>query len=118
MTPSFVLSFLQNTQKSVMDDLCNITHVYHVTGTHTTSMVTGVACGIEFVNSEQAVGLQGALVGYNVVLRLPVSQSLLITDTVELVRKGDQLISGTYQIAAYPEYNSTVQKIKLRRVKS
>ena len=108
-------------QKSVMKDVCNIKHVTLSSGTYSTkttksyTIVSGVACGIKFTGGRLVQSGQTILVDYDAVLRLPASLPIYMTDEIELVEKGDTIISGTFMPYAQPVVNSTVQHVQLKR---
>lgn len=116
------LSRLGLVQSEAMNDRCNIIHVTYSSGTYSTkgtesrSMVSGVACGIQFTNGQIRQGTQALVVDYDAVLRLPASQTVLLSDEIELVEKGDYLISGTFKPYSQPVVSSSVQHVQLKRV--
>lgn len=115
-------SRLASVQADAMNDLCNITHVtfssgtYSTQGTETRVMVSGVPCGIDFTNGQVVQRGQALLVDYDAILRLSASQSVLLTDEIQLVEKGEFVISGTFRPSSQPTVNSSVQKVPLVRV--
>lgn len=116
------LGSLAKAQLSVMDDLCNIYRVTTVSGTYGTStrsvrtlLVSGVACGIQLTNGQIVQRGQVQFVDYDAVLRLRDTQTILTTDEIELIEKGDFVISGTFKPNSQPIVNSSVQKIRLKR---
>ncbi len=112
----------KTSQASNMDDLCHIKHVSMSSGTYGNSVenytnVTGVACGIQFTNTNiRQGGGQVLLVDYDVLLRLPLGTNIFITDEFTLVEKGDTQISGSFKPNGLPTVNSSVQHLQLRRV--
>jgi hypothetical protein len=118
------LARLQRHQNGVMDDLCCIVHVSRSSGTYSTqstetrTMVSGVACGIQFTNGQLKQGSQVLLIEYDAILRLPSSQPVLITDEIQLIEKGVTVISGTFRPVSYPVVSSSVQHVNLKRVAS
>lgn len=124
------LTKLQSEQSFAMQDLCHIHHISRASGTYgthssqTRTSVTGVACGIEFPkdlvrNLKQGnvqTSPQLLIMDYDCILRLTATQPILLTDEVELVEKGEFLISGTFRPVNPPTVNSTVQKVQLKRV--
>jgi hypothetical protein len=118
------LNRLKQHQNDVMDDRCNIVHITRSSGTYSTqstetrSMVSGVACGIQFTNGQMRQGSQVLVVDYDAVLRLPASQTILLSDEVQLIEKGDYLISGTFKPTSYPTVSSSVQRVLLKRTVS
>lgn len=115
-------SRLASVQADAMNDLCNITHVtfssgtYSTQGTETRVIVSGVPCGIDFTGGRVVQRGQALLIDYDAILRLSASQSILLTDEIELIEKGTFLISGTFKPYSYPVVNSTVQHVTLKRV--
>jgi hypothetical protein len=118
------LSRLSVEQADAMGDLC---HIYHVSlssgtyGTRTTeslTIVSGVACGIQFTNGRTVQSGNLLLVDYDALLRLPTSVVLSMGDEVELVEKGELLVSGTFKPYVQPVINSSVQHVQLKRVVS
>lgn len=124
------LTRLQSEQVNAMDDVC---HIYHVTrssgtyGTHSTqsrTVVSGVACGIDFPKDVVRNLKQGnvqtspqlLLMDYDCILRVAPSVSIKLTDEVELIEKGNLVISGTFRPVNPPVLNSSVQKVQLKRV--
>lgn len=111
-------------QNSNMDDVCHIHHItrssgtYSTQGTETRTSVTGVACGIDFTNGTVRQGQQVLVVDYDAVLRIPATYSILPSDDIELVEKGNYQISGTFKPNSQPTVSSSVQKVTLKRVKS
>lgn len=118
------LSAIKNVQRRAMDDLCNIYRVSRVSGTYSddeTEIVTGtfsLPCGIEFTSGQIKDRGQVLLVDYDAVLRLPLEPAVNVTDRIELIEKGDTVISGSFMVHAYPKFNSTVQIVQLKRVKA
>lgn len=118
------LTKLQSEQSDAMQDLCHIHHISHSSGTYGTKIaenrtsVTGVACGIDFTDGSVRQGNQVLVVDYDAILRLPASQTILLSDDIELIEKGEYLISGTFKPASQPVVTSTVQHIQLKRVVS
>ena len=112
----------QSLQMDAMDDLCHIAHITRNSGTYSThstetrSLVTGVACGIQFTNGQIKQGGQALLVDYDAILRLAASQPIFVTDEIELVEKGEYAITGTFRPASQPVVSSSVQRIHLKRV--
>lgn len=114
----------QDAQSAVMGDLCNIYRLTFVTGTYsddesyTTSGTFNVPCGIHFENG-QVRQVQGneqvLLLDYDVMLRLSASQTVLMSDDIQLVEKGEFVISGTFQPSSQPTVNSSVQHVPLKR---
>jgi hypothetical protein len=113
---------LQLHQNGVMDDLCCIVHVTRSSGTYSTqstesrTMVSGVACGIQFTNGQLKQGAQVLLIEYDAILRLPSSQAVALTDEILLIEKGMTEISGTFRPVSYPVVSSTVQHVNIKRV--
>src|SRR6266511_3862534 len=101
----------KTSQASNMDDLCHIKHVSMSSGTYGNSVenytnVTGVACGIQFTNTNiRQGGGQVLLVDYDVLLRLPLGTNIFITDEFTLVEKGDTQISGSFKPNGLPTVN-------------
>lgn len=112
---------LKAIQASVMDDLCNIYRVTLVSGTYGTNvesrsvLSTGVACGIEFTNGKIVQRGQAIFVDYDAILRIADTVPLLMTDEIELIEKGEFLISGTFKPNSAPTVSSSVQHIQLKR---
>lgn len=111
----------QSLQTDAMDDLCHIAHITRSSGTYSTqstetrSLVTGVACGIQFTNGQIKQGGQVLLVDYDAVLRLPANQPIFVTDEIELVEKGEYVVTGTFRPASNPVVNNSVQRVQLKR---
>jgi hypothetical protein len=109
-------------QESNMDDLCNIVHVtrssgtYSPKGTETRTMVSGVACGIDFTNGVVRQGNQVLVVDYDAVLRIPATYSILPSDEIQLIEKGNYQVSGTFKPNSQPTVSSSVQKVELKRI--
>lgn len=116
------LQRLKNYQAETMDDRCNIVRVsfssgtYSTQGTETRTMVSGVACGIEFTGGQIKQGGQVLLVDYDARLRLRADQPVFITDEIQLIEKGEFIVSGTFRPYSQPVVNSTVQHVPLKRV--
>ncbi len=114
-------SRLANTQLESMNDLCNIRHISFSSGTYSTSVtetyssVTGVVCGIDFTNGKLDQRGQVIFVDYDAVLRLPASQYVAINDDIELIEKGEFMISGTFKPFSEPTVNSSAQHVPLKR---
>lgn len=126
---SDTLARLKRFQADTMDDLCNIYHTTFASGTystHGTSIRTGtfnISCGIEFVGrlvkpmeqtSQQSE--QIGLIDYDVVLRVPSTQTIFMSDEIELIEKGVTTISGTFKPVDAPKTSSSAQKVMLKRV--
>ena len=117
-----VLNKIQQIQADTMDDRCNIVHLtfssgtYSTQGTETRVMVSGVACGIDFTDGQIMERGQVLLVDYDAILRLSASQSVLLTDEIQLMEKGEFLISGTFKPSSQPVVSSSVQHVQLKRV--
>lgn len=115
-------SRLASVQADAMNDLCNITHITFSSGTYSTQgtearvMVSGVPCGINFTSGRVVQRGQVLLVDYDAILRLSDSQPVLLTDEIQLVEKGEFVISGTFKPYSQPTVNSSVQKVPLKRV--
>lgn len=116
------LTKLKSEQSYAMQDLCNIIHVarasgtYSPQGTQTRTMVSGVACGIDFTGGRILDKGQVLLVDYDVRLRLLATETVLVSDEIQLVEKGSYVITGTFRPASQPVVNSTVQIVPLKRV--
>jgi hypothetical protein len=78
-------------------------------------MVSGVACGFMFTNNGIRQSNQLSLVEYDALLRLPDDQPVLITDEIQLLEKGEFMVSGTFRPASQPVVNSSVQYVQLKR---
>lgn len=117
------LAFLKRKQDSVMDDICHIRHITFSSGTYSTkstevyTSVTGVACGIQFTGGKLVQRGETILVEYDAILRLPANQPIFMSDDIELIEKGETIVSGTFKPFAYPVVNSTVQHVTLKRTK-
>ena len=121
-------SRLKQVQYEGMNDLCNIYHVSYATGTYSTdetAMLTGtfnVECGFVFNNGSFRAFREGqsdpAVLDYDVLLRVPSTQPIFLDDRIELVQKGNSLVSGTFSVASAPVVNSSVQHVLLKRVVS
>jgi hypothetical protein len=113
-------------QLDAMDDLCNIIHVSRGSGTfgthstYTRTVVSGIHCGIEFPQNIERNLRQGTeqllLMDYDCILRVAPDQTIPLTSEIELVEKGEILISGTFRPVNLPTVNSSVQKVQLKRV--
>lgn len=115
-------SRLSAVQLDVMDDVCNIRHISFSSGTYSTqatetlTIVSGVACGFEFTGGKILQRGQASLVDYDAVLRLPTSQFIETSDEIELIEKGEFIISGTFRPYSAPITNSSVQIVQLKRI--
>jgi hypothetical protein len=111
----------QGLQSDAMDDLCNIIHIslssgtYSTQGTETHSMISGTPCGIHFTGGQVVERGQTLFVEYDAILRLPAAQSVLLSDEVQLIEKGEFLISGTFNVYSQPTVSSSVQHVPLKR---
>lgn len=117
------LNRLSDVQADVMNDLCNIYTVTMVSGTYGTNTtkvrvgVTNIPCGIHFTNGATVERGQVLLVDYDVLLRIPSDRQVSISSEIELVEKGETVVSGTFNLYAEPKFNSSVQLLQLKRVK-
>lgn len=117
------LPFLTRKQNSVMEDLCHIHHISFSSGTYSTkstevrTSVTGVACGVQFTGGRLVQRGETILVEYDAILRLPANQPIFMSDDIELIEKGETIVSGTFKPFAHPVVNSTVQHVQLKRTK-
>lgn len=115
-------SRLSNTQAEVMNDLCNIHHISFSSGTYSTkstevrTSVTGVACGFQMTNGHLVQRGQTIVVEYDALLRLPANQPVGIADDIELIERGEFVVSGTFKPFSAPIVNSSVQHVQLKRV--
>lgn len=115
-------SRLSNTQAEVMNDLCNIHHISFSSGTYSTkstevrTSVTGVACGFQMTNGRLVQRGQTIVVEYDALLRLPANQPVGIADDIELIERGEFVVSGTFKPFSTPVVNSSVQHVQLKRV--
>lgn len=113
---------LADVQADVMNDICNIHHIsfssgsYSTKSTETRTSVTGVACGFHLTNGTLVQRGQTILVEYDALLRLPANIPVGIGDDIELVERGEFVVSGTFKPYSAPIVNSSVQKIELKRV--
>jgi hypothetical protein len=113
-------------QLDAMDDLCNIYNISRSSGTfgthssQTRTIISGVPCGIDFPQNIERNLKQGTeqllLMDYDCILRVATDQTIQLTDEIELVEKGEILISGTFRPVNLPTVNSSVQKVQLKRV--
>jgi len=109
-------------QLSNMDDLCNISHVSRSSGTYGTQIsetrttVSNIPCGIDFTNGRIRQGSQVLVVDYDAILRISASQTVLLSDEIQLIEKGNIQISGTFKPNSQPTVNSTVQLIPIKRI--
>jgi hypothetical protein len=109
-------------QTTAMGDLCNIYAVSRSSGTYgtheteTSSIASGVACGFYFTGGRTIQRGNLLLVDYDVLLRLPAGQVISIDYEVELIEKGQVLVSGTFRPFSQPTFNSTVQHVALKRI--
>jgi hypothetical protein len=117
------LPFLKKVQASVMDDMCNIYSVTLSSGTYSTSVtktrtlvVSGVACGIQLTNGQIVQRGEIRFVDYDCMLRVQSDLSVKMSYEFDLIEKGDTIISGSFIPASQPVVNSSVQKIKLKRI--
>lgn len=116
------LSRLKQVQAAVMDDLCHIYRVSRSSGTYSTQITetrtlvhSGTPCGIQFTNGQTVRGGQVQFVEYDAILRVVDGITVLMTDEIELVEKGEFQISGTFKPFSHPKVNSSVQKVQLKR---
>jgi len=115
------LSRLQSVQAQAMNDVCNITQRTFVSGaysddeTFTTTVISGVPCGIKFTNGQLTSHGQVVLLDYDVVIRLSSAQPVGIDDLIDLVEKGTTVVSGTFIPYDSPTVNSSVQHVRLKR---
>ena len=117
------LPFLKKVQGLVMDDMCNIFSVSLSSGTYSTSVtktrtlvVSGVACGIQLTNGQIVQRGEIRFVDYDCMLRVQSDLTVKMTYEFDLIDKGNTVISGTFIPASQPVVNSSVQKIKLKRI--
>lgn|SRR5574341_305596 len=111
---------LASVQADAMNDLCNIHHITFSSGTYgnlteTRTTVSGVACGIDFISGQLIQRGETIFVEYDAILRLRDTVSILMTDDIELIEKGEFVISGTFKPYSAPTVNSSVQHVQLRR---
>ena len=112
---------LASLQSEAMNDLCNIYSVSMASGTYGNNVETrvfsssGTSCGIQFTNGKTAVRGQVQFVDYDVILRIPADVAVGMDDEIDLIEKGDFLISGTFKPYAYPVVSSSVQHVLLKR---
>lgn len=115
---------LADVQADAMNDICHIHHITFSSGTYSTkstetrTSITGVACGIHFTGGQLVQRGETIFVEYDVILRLPANQPVLLDDDIELVEKGIYLISGTFKPYSMPTVNSSIQHVQLQRAKS
>ena len=93
----------QRFQLDAMDDKCHIQRITLSSGAYgnTTEariyIASGTVCGIEFTNGKIVQRGETQFVDYDCVLRIVDTVSVLMTDEVILVEKGEFLISGTFK---------------------
>src|SRR5688572_22858345 len=98
----------KSARASHMGDICHIIHVSRASGTYSTqgsetrTMVSGVACGIDFTSGVIRQGNQVLVVDYDAVIRLPATYTVLPTDEIKLTEKGNYEISGTFKPNSQP----------------
>ena len=113
---------IANIQSDAMNDRCNILHItrssgtYSTQGTETRVMVSGVACGFWLTDGQVMERGQVLLVAYDATLRLQATQTIGLADEVQLIEKGEFMVSGTFKLSGNPTVNSSVQHVKLKRV--
>lgn len=118
---STALSRYKTAQSDVMADLCNIYRVTRATGTYSdddVTLTTGTYqahCGFYFTNGQIRVDGQVLLVDYDVVLRLPLTTPVFLTDQIVLSKKGTTFVSGTFLPTEEPEFGPTAQTVHLKR---
>lgn len=117
------LGRLASVQSEAMNDLCNIYQVSFASGTYGTQITetrsfrhSGTPCGIEFTDGQVQRRNEVAFVEYDCILRLSDATPVLMSDEIDLVEKGEFLISGTFKPASYPVVSSSVQHVKLKRI--
>jgi hypothetical protein len=106
--------------------LLDTCHIYHATmssgtyGNDTESliMVSGVACSFQVGNGQIQERGQLLLVNYDATLLLPADQPVRLSDEIQLVEKGNHLVSGTFRPNAEPMVNNTYQTVFLKRVRT
>ena len=118
---SQTLSRLQDVQADTMDDLCNVYRVSLSSGSYgnnveTRSLVaSSVPCGIQFTNGQTKESGQVRIVDYDCILRVADGVTILMTDEIDLIEKGQFAISGTFKPFSAPTVNSSVQHVQLKR---
>jgi hypothetical protein len=111
----------QRFQLDAMDDLCHIQRITLSSGTYGNTVETriyaasGTPCGIQFTNGQVKQSGQIMFVDYDCILRIVDNISVLMTDEIVLVEKGEFQISGTFKPYAAPTVNSSVQHVQLKR---
>ena len=113
---------LQTIQESAMTDKCEIIRYFNATGSYGENVptVTGTfetMCGFQFVGGE-VKDRQGAvtLVEYDGILRLPLDQSILLTDQIHLTRKGYKVTDLYFYPYEQPQLSNSVQKLHVKKV--
>lgn len=102
-------------------DMCHIYHTSYSSGTYgndteSLTMVSGVACSFQVTNGQIQERGQLLLVNYDAQLLLPADQPVRLRDEIQLVEKGNQLVSGTFRPVSEPAVNNTFQTVFLKRV--
>jgi hypothetical protein len=116
------LERLSNEQEGAMGDLCNISSISRSSGTYGTHIketrVTtyNIPCGFQYTNGKMKESGQVLVAESDVLLRLPATVSLTVGDEVQLVEKGETLVSGTFALNGQPTFSSSVQHVYLKRV--
>jgi hypothetical protein len=112
----------QRFQLDAMDDLCNVYRVGFATGTTypntvkvRTAVYSNLPCGIHFTNGQVKQGGQVMFVDYDCILRIVDNVTILTDYEVDLVEKGEFLVSGTFKPNSAPTVNSSVQNLQLKR---
>lgn len=114
-------SRLATTQQEAFNDVCHIHHLTLSSGTYSTKVtetrtsITGVHCGIKLTGGTIVQRGETIFVEYDAILRLPASQSVAINDDIELIEKGEFVISGTFKPYGMPVVNSSIQHVNLKR---
>ena len=114
---------MKATQAETMDDLCNIYSVTLSSGTYSTQatktrtlVASGTMCGILLTNGQIVQRGEIRFVDYDCMLRVQSDLSVKLTYEFDLIDKGNTMISGSFIPASQPVVNSSVQKIKLKRI--
>jgi hypothetical protein len=114
---------LKKVQGLVMDDLCNIFSVALSSGTYSTSVTktrtlvaSGTPCGIQLSNGQIVQRGEVRFVDYDCMLRVQSDLTVKMSYEFDLIEKGNTIISGSFLPASQPVVNSSVQKIKLKRI--
>ena len=115
------LGRLASVQAEAMNDSCSIYRIALVSGTYgnvnetRTLYLSGTPCGIQFTGGQVIQRGELTFVDYDVVLRLPDTVTIQVTDEIDLVEKGNFVVSGTFNVHSQPTVNSSVQHVNLKR---